>query len=276
MSSTKQKNLRYPKTLLLLVVGIVLAGSVGLFGGHTSAGQLVDDGSNLRGGGGNLQAPAAPTGTTRVHPPSRAQITASKAKRAQQNDNAVTATIPLAPPVTAPATPTQPATNPPPVITPSVATTPKLAPDPEGDIRIVTYYDDPAIDKSNDGHDRRLGGVKVSISREGGQETCSTHTKTPNHGTTYTKNIVKGKPFIHHPKGLIHFNNCNAAPATASLACGVAADGTVQKGSIYTVTVQERVGTGKIITHYVPREASQTICLKDNEHHLVSFVLDKR
>ena len=146
-------------------------------------------------------------------------------------------------------TPAVPASNNPSVVNVAIqASTPDISPDPVGNIYIVSYVDKPDINTPND-HDRRIGGVSVTIKRAGGNESCSTH--TTNKGKTFQLEKRKGRDGkLHIVKGSIMFANCNA-------------------GS-YTVTAVGRKGYSVIPTN--PR----TITVNKGETSRVSFVLQKK
>lgn len=120
---------------------------------------------------------------------------------------------------------------------------------PSGDIIVVTYVNDPEIDKKGD-KDHRIGGFKVKVERQGGKNFCDNTKK--NFGTTNKTKMhtPKGeKPVLVH--GTVHFLNCDAGK--------------------YKVTVTKVRSGYKMISPTV-----REFTLNDNETEVPFFVAEKK
>lgn len=87
-------------------------------------------------------------------------------------------------------------------------------PNPEGDIEVVTWLDDPDKKGKEDG---RLGNVSIKIERAGGNADCATHTKGV--GMTNAKKYKKRKSDKKkvNATGTINFIACTAGSYTVSM-----------------------------------------------------------
>lgn len=114
---------------------------------------------------------------------------------------------------------------------------------PEGDVQIVTYLDNP---KTKDATDRRIGGIKVTLKKINGSSNCATHKS----GTGKTNGVAKSKDG-NLVKGTINFIGCDTGE--------------------YTVTFGGRTG-------YKLRDGSKetkTITIEDDKTTEVKFVVVK-
>jgi hypothetical protein len=170
--------------------------------------------------------------------PTPAQARSQARTNSGASDTAATNAAPTAPPSNDP----EPTSTP---VAPVAAAAAKYV-RPNGNIVIVTYRDTAIA--SQDGHDRRLGGVKVKVARAGGPNGCTTHTSgTASTNTHHYLDAAKKVLDTHH--GTAHFKNCNTGQFTVSLV-GL-------KG--YTAV----------------SKSSRTFTLNNNETKTVSFVLGK-
>ena len=92
----------------------------------------------------------------------------------------------------------------------------KPKPKPSGDIVIVTYVDDPAIDKTG-GKDHRLGGVSIKVDNQSGPNNCDNRKNaegTTNKTGHFTPKDSKTPVLV---KGTMHYLNCDTGKYKVTL-----------------------------------------------------------
>ncbi len=146
--------------------------------------------------------------------------------------------------------PANPSSNDPPTVASRVISRIAAVPaaPPSGNILVVTYVNDPAIDKAG-GKDHRLGLVRVKVERIGGSNNCDNR-KIQTAKTNAKQELTRKDGTKVLVKGTVNFLGC----ATGA----------------YKITLLGRTG----YTAAGPKV--KQITLSNDEHQKVSFVLNKK
>lgn len=146
--------------------------------------------------------------------------------------------------------PANPISNDPPTVASPIISkiaAPPAAP-PSGNILVVTYVNDPAIERAG-GKDHRLGLVRVKVERTGGPNNCDSR-KSQTAKTNAKQELTRKDGTKILVKGTVNFLGCDTGN--------------------YTITLLGRKG----YTAAGPKV--KQITLSNDEHQKVSFVLNKK